>query len=294
MSAEQEINDALDAIEAEAEEVVEEVEVVEETDEVVEEVEETKPPGYLTYDEWIAKGKDPADYKGENAYKAEYERIKEIRELKDTMNQVVSGVETWQQQQSEIMAQQIEQAKREAAAKLAQAKEDDDIEGALAAQEELTSLDKQATRPVKLNPAITEFAQKNPIVDPKSAQYDAEFHQDMIMIHNGKLDQLLGGDRTRAGELTQAQIERVQKLAFNQAKELHADKFVSPRNKRTAPAKPSKRATQTPVDPKVKLSQVPGNSKNPRDASPAADIYEIIKARDPKAAETFAKNLTGE
>ena len=207
------------------------------------------------------------------------------------MKQVVNGVQTWQEQQQEIMAQQVEQAILDAVAELEKAKEDEDIDAALTAQKKLDSLDKKP--PVKANPVITEFSRKNPIIDPSSDQYDAEFHQDMIMIHNGKLDLLLGGDRTRAGELTQEQIKRVQSLAFNQAKELHADKFVSPRNKRTTQAQPAKRKTQT-EDTTLKLKKVKGNSRNPRDASPANDIYDIIKAKDPKAAETFAKNLTGE
>jgi len=260
----------------------------------MEQEQEGKPPGYISYDDWVAKGKDPADYKGENAYKAEYDRIKEIRELKDTMNQVVSGVESWQQQQSEQMAEQVEQAKLDARAELEQAKTDDDLDAALAAQEKLSSLDnKTAAQPMKVNPLLTGFASKNPIIDPQSSQYSAEFHQDMIMIHNGKLDQLLGGDRSRAGELTPAQIERVQSMAFTQAKELHSDKFVSPKNRRTTQTAPSKRQAAKSND-SSRLSQVKGNSRNPRDNNAANDIYELLKAKDPKAAETYAKNVLGE
>lgn len=251
-----------------------------------------KPPGFLTYDEWIEKGKDPADFRGENAYKNQYESLKEVRELKDTMTHVVDGIETWKQQQNELKTEEIAQARINLVAEFEQAKEDEDMDAALTAQEKINKIDRRPPQ-VQVNPVISDFTKKNPIIDKSSTQYDPDFHQDMIMIHNGKLDQLLGGDRSRAGELTEAQIERVQAMAFNQAKELYPDKFVSPRNKRTTTANPSKRTTQKTAT-KVSLKSVSGNSRNPRDTSPADDIYEIIKARDPAAAERFAKNLTGE
>ena len=305
MSAEQEMNEALDALEADAGEAFDkeedlnladenlETKDIEPKDEIIEDKPKEKPPGYLTYDEWIAKGKDPADFRGENAYKSQYESLKEVRELKDTMSHVVDGMETWKQQQNEQMAQQVEQARTDAVAELEQAKEEADIDAALLAQDKINKIDSRPT-PTQVNPIISDFAKKNPIIDQNNAQYNAEFHQDMIMIHNGKLDQLLGGDRSRAGELTPQQIERVQKMAFTQAKEMHADKFVSPRNKRTTTAQPGKRATQTTTTAKTRLKSVEGNSRNVRDTDPANDIYEIIKAKDPAAAELFAKNLTGE
>ncbi len=252
-----------------------------------------KPPGYLTYDEWVAKGKDPADFRGENAYKAQYDALKEVRELKDTMSHVVDGIETWKQQQNDQMAEQVEQARTDAVADLEQAKEEEDLDAALIAQEKINKIDSKP-QPVQVNPIISDFARKNPIIDTQSTQYDAEFHQDMIMIHNGKLDQLLGGDRSRAGELTPQQIERVQKMAFTQAKELHSDKFVSPRNKRTATPSNNKRPVQTNTSAKTKLKDIQGNSKNPRDTNAANEIFDIINAKDPAAAAKFAENLTGD
>jgi len=303
-TSEQEMNEALDALEAEHgvefdadQDNIEQEDIAHQEDVEIEEEpkeeQKEKPPGYLTYDEWVAKGKDPADYKGENAYKAEYDRITEIRELKDTMSHVVNGIDEWKQQQSEQMAQQVEQARLDAIAELNAAKEDDDIEGALAAQDKINKLNSQPT-PEPVNPVITTFAKSNPIIDKSSTQYDADFHQDMIMIHNGKLDQLLGGDRSRAGELTQEQVDRVQRMAFNQAKELHQDKFVSPRNKRVTSTPPSRRTATTTANYTTKLKQVGGSSSNPRDTNAANEIYEMIKAKDPAAAETYAKNVLGE
>jgi len=300
-TTEEEMNEALDALEQETGETLDKEEVLDLSDDNLENEDlelksedvDDKPPGFLTYDEWVAKGKDPADFRGENAYKAQYESLKEVRELKDTMSHVVDGMETWKQQQNEQKAEEIAQARVDLVAEFEQAKEDEDLDAALAAQEKINKIDSRPA-PIQVNPIISDFARKNPIIDSNSAQYNAEFHQDMIMIHNGKLDQLLGGDRSRAGELTPQQIERVQKMAFTQARELHADKFVSPRNKRSAPPQPGKRQAQPSASVKAKLKSVEGNSRNVRDTNPADDIYEIIKARDPEAAERFAKNLTGE
>ena len=256
--------------------------------------EDDKPPGYKTYDEWIADGRDPADFRGEKAYSAHYDTLKEVRELKSTMTHVVDGMETWKSQQNEIKAQEIEAAKVQAIADLAKAKEDDDLDAALMAQGRITTLDQQKTVIPTVNPLITDFARKNPIIDKSSTQYDADFHQDMIMIHNGKLDQLLGGNRDRAGELSQAQIDRVQTMAFNQAKELHKDKFVSPRNNRQSPASPKPRSNTPATNTKARLGELEGNSRNPRDSSPGRDMYEHLLTIDKDAAETFAKNVLGE
>lgn len=255
--------------------------------------EETKAPGFISYDEWVAKGKDPADYKGENAYKAEYDRIQEIRDLKSTMNQVVSGMETWQKHQSEQMNRQIEQAKIDAQAELEKAKADEDIEAALTAQNKLNNI-QNTPAPTQINPVIQTFANANPIINPDSDQFDPEFQKDMTMIQNGILDDLLGGDRSRSGELSQSQIDRSMKVAYKKAKELHEDKFKSPRNNRQSISQPGKRSSQPTNDTTLQLKSVPGNTKNPRDNNPATDIYEMLKKRDPKAAETFAKNVLGE
>lgn len=281
----EELEEKLDELEQEAAK-----EVVEEEIEVKA---EEKPPGFLTHEEWIEQGKDPADFRGENAYKAHYDSLKDVRDLKSTMNQVVAGVESWKQQQNESKAQEIAEAKIQAVADLAKAKDADDMDGYATATDKIASLEKQSNivQTTQVNPIITDFASQNPIIDRSNAQYDPEFHQDMIMIHNSKLDQLLGGDRSRAGELTPAQIERVQALAFTQAKELHPGKFVSSKNKRVTSASPSKKKVEG-VDAVSQLRSIKGNSKNPRDTTPAQDIYKLLLEKDPAAAETFAKNIT--
>lgn len=292
-TTQEEMDEVLDSLESEHDEVVVE-ESEKQAPEESKEVGET-PPGFLSYEEWVDKGKDPADFRGENAYKTQYESLKEVRELKETMAQVVSSTELYQRQQSELMTQQIAEAKAETQSALDQAKIDEDVDAALLAQNKLNNLNNRTVeQPIKINPVITEFTKNNPIIDTSSSQYDAEFHQDMIMIHNGKLDQLLGGDRSRGGELTQEQIKRVQNLAFKQAKELHSDKFISPKNRRTTTPAASQRPVKSNGNFGANLKQVPGNTRNPRDSNAANDIYEMLKAKDPKAAETFAKTILGD
>ena len=297
--SEEEINEALDDLEKDHDaENIDEQQVNDDEQQIDakqdDDQEKEKPPGYKTYDEWIADGRDPAAFRGEKAYTDHYETLKEVRELKSTMTHVVDGMETWKQQQNEIKAGEIEAAKAQAVIDLAKAKEDDDLDAALLAQGKITTLEQQRNIAPVVNPLISDFAHKNPIIDKGSTQYDAEFHQDMIMIHNSKLDQLLGGDRSGAGELSQAQIERVQAMAFNQAKELHKDKFVSPRNTRTTTATSTQRNNKPAPNTKARLAEIDGNPRNTRDQSPGRDMYEHLLAIDKDAAETFAKNVLGE
>jgi len=251
---------------------------------------EDSPPGYLTHEEWIAKGKDPADYKGKNAYNAEYDRIKEIRELKDSFKQVVTTTQQWKTQQEVLTRQQVDEARENALADLKQATDDDDVPAALAAQKKVDKLETKVTPQV--NPVISTFTAKNPIVDTSSPQFDQDFFNDMSMMHNSMIDRLTGGNPERQGQLTQDQIERSMTLAFKQTKELHPDKFKSPKNNRQGSPSAQKKSSNNPAS--SKLSAYKGNSRNPRDSNPANDIYEMLKKSDPKAAEKFAENLTGD
>lgn len=285
--SEKEIDEALDALEEEQEEIQEEI-----TEEVVEEPAK-KPPGFIGYEDWVASGKDPADFRGENAYTAQYESLKEVRELKDTMTHVVDGMEVWKQQQNEQKAQEIEQAKVLAKAEFEKAREDEDMTAALAAQEKLNNLNQQSV-PLQINPVITDFSRNNPILDPNSAQYDAEFHDDVRMMHNSNLDKLTGGDRSK--QLSTGQIERSLALALKQAKEFRPEKFVSPRNTRTSAPKSKQRPAPPKGNSRTTLKGVGANSRNTNDANPAQDMYDYLKEIDPdgSSAETFAKNVIGE
>ena len=299
MSNQQAINEALDKLEIENEEVItdeviEDEEVVDQ-EEQEEEVEAVNPPGYIdNIDDWVKAGKDPDMFKGKKAYSAEYDRIKEIKELKDSMQAVTQGIGEWKEQQQQTMAQQVEQARQEAAEELERAREDVDVDAAIKAQQKINDLDKpKQQQTYQPNPALTDFYSKNPILDQNSPQFDEEVFKDASMFQAGILDQLTGGNRQM--QLTPSQVERSLKVALTKAKELSPDKFVSPRNSRkAAPAPSRKKVQQSNGDYQSRLKSVKSNAKNKRDVNAATEIYEMLKAKDPKAAETFAKNVLGE
>jgi len=304
MSEEASMNDALDALEQEHgielnDAVVEDVEndaVDEQQEEAEPEQQESdNPPGFIdNMDDWIAAGKDPDLFKGKKAYSQEYERIQEIKELKGLVKQVVDTAGDWKQQQQAATERQIEKYKEDAKRELETAKSEHDLDGALEAQERLNALEKTKPAPQQ-NPVITEFFAKNPIVDRNSQQYDDEFFQDMAMAQQTVLDQLTGGSEELAGRLTEKQIKRSMDVAYKRAQALHPDKFQSPRNNRKSAPQQAKRSAPKATDYKTRLKNTNIKSKhNPRDNNAANDIYEMIKATDPKAAEAFAKNMLGE
>jgi uncharacterized protein YbjQ (UPF0145 family) len=305
------INEALDKLEIDngvideeiIEDVVDEVHDVDNIEEVeeVEEVEEQpkqNPPGYIdNIEDWVAAGKDPDLFKGKKAYSAEYERIKEIKELKETMQTVVEGVGEWKEQQKQTMTQQLEQARAEAVAELERAKDDVDVDAAIEAQKKINELDKPKQQPetYQPNPAIADFYAKNPMLDKNSAQYDSDVFEDTAGFHDTLLNELTGGKPEVINSLNPSQRVRILNAALSKAKELNPNKFVSPRNQRkAAPAPSRKKVQQKGGDYQSRLKSVKSNSKNKRDTNAANEIYEMLKAKDPKAAETFAKNVLGE
>ena len=303
MSNQQAIDEALDALEIENESTDDDQVEIDEISEgripepepEQEEAEvKPNPPGYIdNIDDWIAAGKDPDLFKGKKAYSAEYDRIKEIKELKETMLTVTQGIGEWKEQQKQSMAQQVEQARSDAVAELERAKEDVDVDRAIEAQKKINELDRPKQEVQQANPVLTDFYSKNPILDKNSAQYDAEVFQDASMYQSAILDELTGGNRQM--QLTPSQIERSLKVALTKAKLLSPDKFVSPRNQRkAAPAPARTKVQQKGGDYQSRLKTVKSNSKNHRDVNAANEIYEMLKAKDPKAAETFAKNVLGE
>ena len=302
------IDAALDALEFDSdpiEQAVEQVEQAIEVDEpeVVAQVVADeplvadKPPGYISYEDWVADGKDPDLFKGKKAYEAEYDRIQEVRELKGLVKTVVDTTNDWKTQQQESMNAQIEQAKIDAMARLEIAKEENDIDAVIAAKDDLTKIERTeqpVNAPKPMNKEVTGFIAKNPIIDKASPNYDQEFWDTMSIAQGTVLNDLSGGNPNT--QFTDAQIARSMSLAYNKAKAFHEDKFVSPRNKRKggSPA-PSKRTPSSPTgDYATRLKQVNIPSMNKRDVSAANDMYEMIKAKDPARAEAFAKTMLGD
>jgi hypothetical protein len=197
------------------------------------------------------------------------------------MQALTSGVSEWKEQQQASMAHQIEQAREDAAAELQKARDDVDVDAALKAQQKLDGL-KPVQEVYKPNPILTDFYAKNPILDEASPQFDKEVWEDTRLMQNALLDKLTGGNREV--QLTPSQVERSLKVAFTDAKALSPDKFSTATRRQPTPS----------ADYVTRLKSVKSNSKNSRDTAAATEIYEMLKAKDPKAAETFAKNVLGE
>ena len=230
-----EFDEALDQIENDLG-VASEPDVIQE-DQVVEneEKDEGKPPGYLSYEEWIEAGKDPDLYKGKKAYEREYERVqerkenqREIKELKETLNQTVESINEWKDQERNKIRSELE-------SELKVATDGRDLERALEIKDQLHQMDQQPQEAPQENPLITNFRQRNPIVDPNSPMHDESFHQDMQSIQRTIIDDLTGRDPERMSQLTEAQITRSLDIAYKKAKDLHPHLFKSPRNGRQAP-----------------------------------------------------------
>lgn len=316
MDNQQAIDDALDNLEIENEEVINEeikaeakavvTPIIEKSELIDDPQAKTNPPGYIdNVEDWVAAGKDPKLFKSPELYSAEYERIQEIKDLKETMQTVVEGVSEWKEQQQKTMASQLEQAKVQALADLQVAKDDDDVDAAIVAQKKISELDKPQQEVYKPSPVITKFYANNLILDKNNPQYDAEVFQDTAMFQQAILDKLTGGNREI--KLTESQIERSLVLALKDAKAMSPDKFVSPRNQRkAAPAPVRTNLQQKSGDYASKLKSVKSNSMNKHDTSAGLDVYNMLKGKadamtDPalkakalQAVETYAKTVLGE
>jgi len=91
------------------------------------------------------------------------------------------------------------------------------------------------------------------------------------------------------------ELQGTLRQALAVGKEIYPDRFKSPRNKRQGQGgQPAKRTTQTPGDYGAKLKALKSTSLNSRDQSPEYDTYQMIKAKNPERAETYAKTILGE
>jgi hypothetical protein len=252
---------------------------------------EDKPKGYLSYEEYVAAGNDPAYYKGPKAFEQEYERIQELKEQKKAIRELtemskgtLEAVEQWKVDKEAQMRSELE-------ARLAEQKETADVDGALETQKQLDELNKQPVQKREPHPVIKEFIQSNPILDEGSESFNAEFFDDMSAIQAGFVNDLSGNG---AKELTEAQLRRCMSIAFDRAKELHPEIEKSPRNDRkgaTRQPKQAPKAQKKDISTAIKDFKI--EAKNPELNSGApAEIFEMLKEKHgAEAAEKFAKRL---
>ena len=255
------------------------------------------PPGYIdNLDDWVAAGKDPDDFKGKNAYKAEHARITEIRELKGLVKDVQETTTDWRASQQAQMEAQYKRDLDTATAELNKAKDESDIDAALAAKDKISNLSRpEVTRPTAApeeNPIIADFRKANPILDSSNPLYDQAFNATVTKAQRSALNRLTGGDETVV--ITPEELKGSLRKALEVAKEIYPDKFRSPRNDRGGGTpKPKPKATKG-GDYGSRLKQLKSSSLNSRDVSPEYDTYQLLKAKDEKRAETYAKTMLGE
>lgn len=248
------------------------------------------PPGFLSYDEYIAQGGDPDHYRGRKAFEHFNDRLeenkrlrREVRQMKDTVNQTMDAVTTWQEGEREKIRAEIQ-------ADLDRAMEDEDPAAAVAAQKKLDKLEQQQPpkAPPQENPIISDFREANPMIDPDSDDFDAEFEQDLTGFYNNLVRSI-----SPDGRISDGQVKRCLKQAMKQAREFHEledeppprgkaaddDGGESPRNSRKAGREgggrrqtTSNREAKTPTAEEFTIE----NPKNGRDTN-AAGVRDQIR-----------------
>ncbi len=250
--------------------------------------EDDTPPGFLTYDEWIDQGKDPEDYVGKKAYERQYNNIQENKGLKDELKGMRETVALTHESTQELIAQRDQEMRTEYEEKLRQAREDEDVDAAIEAQQALDQHDatveakanKPAPAPQEPEP-IQDFRRSNPIIDPTSDQFDEDFTEDMTALYNTTAHRL---SYNGTKQLTERQIQRALNQAMNEAKGLHADKFESPRNTRQQNAGQQRTRRQTAAPAKARAEDFKiANPRNGRDTD-ASGTANMIRDKAYKGA----------
>lgn len=244
------------------------------------------PPGYMNHEEWIAAGKNPDDFRGKNAYKSQYDNIQDnkslkndVQELKGMLTDVVDAAEETRQQQAAAHKADLQ-------AKLDEQMESMEPKEAIEKQREIDAIDTSAPA-LKIDPVISTFIAQNPILDPDSSEFNADFAKDHISFHNAGAE-ALGG---RTSPLSSGQILKVMNKAMEQAKDLNPDLFKSSRNSRGGANRGGKGKGNQATG---KLSEYKiDDDSDPRNQNAATAMYEMIKKKSPEKAEQFRKNLVG-
>lgn len=268
----------------------EEQEIIEEDDNQ-EELNADRPPGYVSYEEWVADGKDPDDWQGKNKYSQQYDLIQDNKEFKTELKELTGLMRSTVEATKDMQEQSYQRGLSEAQDNLNKAIDDGDVEAVIKAKDELTALNKQprAQQP-QVNPIHQQFFDANAVLDINSSQHDPEFKQEFARIYDGKL---------RADGVTQDQqlSDRAMKGYMNQAmksaKALFPEKFESPRNSRQN-NQPVARRTISKQSSHDQMSKIKITTKNPRDNSAYQDTYDTIlnmKGGGKEAAEAFAKRM---
>jgi len=251
---------------------------------------EEVPPGFLSYEDYVAQGGDPEMYRGPKAFVAEHDRIEENKQLRRELKETQTMVKTTMDAVQDWQTTERGRLKAEVEAELNEAFENEDPKAAVAAQKKLDELESAPApaAPQGEHPAIQDFREKNPLIDQASDRFNAEFNADVEAIYNTTAQALsLNGSR----KLTEGQINRALNKALKDAQALHGDLFESPRNERRTPGStpPGRREAPREAAPRAE-SYVIDNPRNPNQGNAAADIRETIRKEAVKQATKTGKS----
>lgn len=154
----------LDALAGEVNTQMQTAEEVEVVEEVVEEVEEVVDNGFLSYEEYIEKGGDPAFYRGEKAFKQQKDILAEMKALKKKTDDFMFEQEKRHKAETDRLLKEIEKSKAEAKADL-------DFER----YEELSQQERDLHKPRQTEgeaPVIAHYRNENPELNPAAPEYD--------------------------------------------------------------------------------------------------------------------------
>ncbi len=255
---------------------------------------ENLPPGFMSFEDYVAQGGDPDTYRGKKAFADEYERIQEnkrlrgeIRGLKETVQQTMDTVQDWQSDQRQKIRTELE-------GELHTAKENEDVDGALATQKKIDKLDEKPDKPPQQqqeHPVIQGFREANPLLDETSDDFNAEFNVDVEAFYNETHARLSRDGKVR---LTDSQISRALAKAMKDARELHVDLFESPRNKRPSrggDGRQPRRGKQAEPAARAENFKIK-DPRNPRQGDAASEVRDMIKDKyGDKHAKKFEESL---
>jgi hypothetical protein len=235
------------------------------------------PPGFKSYDAYVKDGGDPDMYRGRKAYEAEHTRINENKALRDEVRGLNVTVQQTMEATQQVLSQTEARVRQEVEGELQLARENDDVDAAITAQNKLNQIDTNveqrqapAAQPKGESPAITAYRAKNPLIDSASPQFNQEFNTAVEKAFNNFARQGLTG--------SPAETERALKASMGAAQTLFPELFESPRNGRQqSQQRQRQRAPQGDNVPKAEDYQI-AKPRNPRDVNAASDVRETIRA----------------
>jgi hypothetical protein len=148
----------------------------------VEEKEDT-PPGYLNYEQYVAKGGDPDLYRGPKAYSQYHELTKQVSSVKKSNRELMDGVNKMLANQEQSIKTQTEIKVKELQDKLDIAHEELDSKKAVKLQKQIDKLEQEPEKPrPKVAPTshldeVRDYQSEHPELDADSSQFNESLYK---------------------------------------------------------------------------------------------------------------------